>query len=179
MTPAMARLPMNPENKHKQLTCVSCHGAHKFDTQQAAKVSCQQCHVDDHSRNFDGSPHAALWKLELDGSKPQGTGVSCSTCHMPRIWHEDDQGNERILVDHNQNNTLRPNDKMLRPVCLTCHGLGFAMDALADPQLIKNNFTGQPSVHVESIDMAREVDRIFREKKAARMKKNKPATPKE
>jgi len=177
MTPAMARLPMNPDNKHKELTCVSCHAAHTFDTQKAAKASCQTCHIDDHSVNFDNSPHAALWQAELDGVKPKGTGVSCSSCHMPRVWHEDDLGNERILVDHNQNNTLRPNDKMLRPVCLNCHGLGFAMDALADRDLIRNNFSGQPNVHVESIDMAREVDRIFREKKAARkaaeMNKNK------
>lgn len=168
MTPAMARLPMNPANKHEELTCVSCHGAHTFDTQKAAKESCQQCHVDDHSVNFDNSPHAELWQAELDGIADEGTGVNCSTCHMPRIWHEDDNGNERILVDHNQNNTLRPNDKMLRPVCMNCHGLGFAMDALADPEMIKNNFSGESNVHVESIDMAREVDRIFREKKAAR-----------
>ena len=30
--------------------------------------------------------------------------------------------------------------------------------ALADPELIKRNFKGQPSVHIESIDMAVERD---------------------
>jgi hypothetical protein len=43
---------------------------------------------------------------------------------------------------------------MIRSVCLDCHGLGFAIDALADPALIANNFKGQPSRHIESIDWA-------------------------
>lgn len=167
LTPEQARLPMNPLNKHKQLNCISCHAAHDFDTRFAAKEACLQCHTDDHSTNFAASPHAKLWDGEISGMKPEGSGVSCATCHMPRVDFEDDNGNERLLVDHNQNNTLRPNDKMLRPVCMECHGLGFAMDALADPALIKNNFSGHPTVHVESIDMALEADRVYREKKAA------------
>jgi hypothetical protein len=44
---------------------------------------------------------------------------------------------------------------MLRPVCLECHGLGFAMDALADPARIADNFAGPPSAHVASLDMVR------------------------
>ena len=168
MTPALARLPMNPDNAHAELTCNSCHAPHTYDTKYAAAEACQQCHVDDHTLNYESSPHAKLWQDELAGHAPENSGVSCSTCHMPRIWHEDEDGNERILVDHNQNNTLRPNDKMLRPVCMQCHGLGYAIDALADPTLIKNNFNAEPSVHVESIDLAREVDRLYREKKAAR-----------
>ena len=43
---------------------------------------------------------------------------------------------------------------MIRPACLHCHGLGFTLDALADPALIKNNFRGQPAVHVQSMDLA-------------------------
>jgi hypothetical protein len=47
---------------------------------------------------------------------------------------------------------------MLRPVCLECHGLGFAMDALADRARIADNFSGPPSVpsaKVASLDMVR------------------------
>ena len=60
----------------------------------------------------------------------------------------------RTVVQHNQNANLLPNEKMIRPACIHCHGLGFSIDALADEQLIENNFNGKPSVHIESIDMA-------------------------
>jgi hypothetical protein len=43
---------------------------------------------------------------------------------------------------------------MARGVCLNCHGLGFTLDALADPALIANNFRGQPARHVESVEWA-------------------------
>jgi hypothetical protein len=32
--------------------------------------------------------------------------------------------------------------------------LGFSLDALADAALVRTNFIGRPSRHVESIDMA-------------------------
>ena len=38
---------------------------------------------------------------------------------------------KRTLVQHNQNDGLQPNEKMIRPVCMSCHGLGFSIDALA------------------------------------------------
>lgn len=56
-------------------------------------------------------------------------------------------------VLHNQNDVLRPNEKMIRPVCIQCHGVGFSIDALADPNVIEKNFNTLPSKHVESIDM--------------------------
>ena len=61
---------------------------------------------------------------------------------------------DRIVVSHNQNDTLRPNEKMIRSVCLDCHGLGFAINALADSDLVIGNFSGRPAVHVESIEWA-------------------------
>ncbi|MGE3308407.1 MAG: cytochrome c3 family protein [Limisphaerales bacterium] len=151
MSPAMARLPMRPESTRRELTCSSCHGAHGFDTRTAAMKACLDCHADTHSKNFAGSPHAELWLAEGDGAVPAGSGVSCATCHMPRDEIAD-EGGKRVATQHNQNLNLRPNEKMLRNVCLSCHGLGFAMDALADPDLIRSNFRGQPSRHVESID---------------------------
>ena len=44
---------------------------------------------------------------------------------------------------------------MIRPVCMECHGLGFAIDALADENLIRSNFSGKPAVHVPSIELAK------------------------
>ena len=60
----------------------------------------------------------------------------------------------RIATNHNQNDNLRPNEKMIRTVCLDCHGLAFALDALADADLVERNFQGRPAVHVPSIDWA-------------------------
>lgn len=70
---------------------------------------------------------------------------------MPRV---EDPDSYEIYVTHNQNAYLRPNEKMIRPVCMECHGLGFAIDALADPALVAKNFNGQPGVHIDSIDWA-------------------------
>lgn len=58
---------------------------------------------------------------------------------------------------------------MIRPACLHCHGLGFAIDSLADEALIRRNFTGRPAVEVESIGLARaDQERYLREMEAAR-----------
>lgn len=153
MTPAQAQLPMRPLASHRELSCTSCHSAHRFDTRHAAVDSCLGCHDDGHSRAYRNSPHFNLWFRENNGQGSAGSGVSCATCHLPRVSHEED-GVRRMLVQHNQNDTLRPNEKMLRPVCMQCHGLEFALDALADPALIENNFTGRPAGHVQSLDMA-------------------------
>ncbi len=165
LTPADARLPMKPDSQHRQMTCISCHTAHRFDTRLAAVDSCLQCHDDSHSRQYRESAHARLWAAELAGKAPTGSGVSCATCHLPRVWHEDEAGVERILVEHNQNNTLRPNEKMLRPVCLQCHGLAFSIDALADPALVANNFHGMPASHNKSLEMALEAEQLHKDKK--------------
>ena len=151
---AMARIPMRQDAAHRELSCTSCHGAHRFDTRFAAADACLGCHADEHSLAFKQSPHGQLWAHELKGELTDGAGVSCSSCHMPRIQWDDGMYNTRTAVEHNQNDTLRPNEKMIRPVCLHCHGMEFAIDALADPVLIRNNFEGRPGRHVKSIDMA-------------------------
>ena len=71
---------------------------------------------------------------------------------MPRI-KVTKFGETSIKVDHNQNNTLRPNEKMIRSVCLNCHGLQFSINSLADESLIRLNFTGKSSLHIKSLDM--------------------------
>ncbi len=152
MTPAMARQPMHADSAHRALDCTSCHGAHEFGTRQASYSACIQCHNDEHTREYENSPHYLAWQRELAGEAPAGTGVSCATCHMPRV----DDGNGGLRVEHNQNANLTPNEKMLRPVCQQCHGLPFAIDALADRDLIRRNFSGPPGVHNESTDWARQ-----------------------
>src|SRR5690606_15449116 len=135
MTPAQARLPMKAAARDLRLSCSSCHGAHGYDTTTAGYKACLGCHDDEHSRNYESSPHFRA----LASSAGDGEAVTCATCHLPRTR----VGNE-VTVAHNVNDTLRPNEKMIRPVCLNCHNLAFSLDALADESLILSNFAVAP-----------------------------------
>lgn len=154
MQPKLARLPMHAEAADKELGCSSCHGSHRYDRAQAAVEACLGCHADGHSEQYRASAHGRLWDAELAGGE-EGTGVSCATCHLPRVGL-DSADRSRFTVQHNQNENLRPNEKMIREVCSDCHGVTFSIDALADRELIGRNFTGRPVGHVESVDMVKE-----------------------
>lgn len=73
---------------------------------------------------------------------------------MPREAHKR-EGLTIVRVQHNQNRNLRPNEKMVRSVCLNCHGLGFSLAALGSPGLVARNFGGRPLGHIRSLRMAR------------------------
>ncbi|MFI2812569.1 MULTISPECIES: cytochrome c3 family protein [Microbulbifer] len=154
MTPAEARLPMRPGSKGA-LTCISCHGPHETDTRFAAVEACLGCHNDEHSLAYRESGHFQAWQQGEAG------GVSCANCHLPREEHDGE-----ILVNHNQNHNLRPNEKML-PVCLNCHGIEFALAALASERVLKSNFGLSPTTDHETFSLIR--DRI------ARIKSNEPS----
>ena len=158
MSPKMARLEFDDQASQALLTCNSCHDVHKPQLQKAAVESCLGCHADQHSLAYQGSAHQRLWQAEIDGHGPEGSGVSCASCHMPSEEHKSFVNREdkikKVSIQHNQNATLRPNEKMIRPVCMQCHSLEFSIDALADEALILNNFNGKPSKHIESVDWA-------------------------
>ena len=111
------------------------------------------CHNDGYTRAYIDSKHHILWQNEREGLTAPNSGVSCATCHLPREKRRRG-GKEYVVVQHNQNDNLRPNEKMIRSVCMNCHGLRFSIDALADPRLVANNFTGSASTHIASIDWA-------------------------
>src|SRR5262249_20411965 len=96
----------------------------------------------------------AAWRAELDGTARPGSGVSCATCHLPRVV-ERDLGRERVAAVHDQNRNLRPTTKMVRSVCMRCHGVGYSLDALADLELVNRNFDAEPAGHVATVDMVR------------------------
>jgi hypothetical protein len=158
---------MHPEQSSLQFAatadahngCSSCHKPHEFEAQFAKTEACLGCHSDPHSLAFEDSPHGKLQQLANQGQIEQAQVVTCATCHMPR--QETKTGGSAIIsVNHNQNDTLRPNEKMIRPVCMQCHNLEFSIDALADRALIENNFPHAPTDHIPSIDWA-----LKREKK--------------
>ncbi|MEM9586146.1 MAG: cytochrome c3 family protein [Planctomycetota bacterium] len=169
MTPAMARQPMHTDASHRQLDCNACHAGHRFDTQFAAVDACLKCHADSHSMAYSDSSHAQLWRDELAGDLPAGSGVTCATCHMPRIVDGDD-----VHVHHDQSSNLRPNEKMVRQVCKHCHGLEFSLSALADFELMLSCYDGPPTERNESVEMAHD---WFQEKQrkleARKAKRNK------
>ncbi len=169
MTTDKARHAMQPESK--TVTCFSCHPAHQFDTRKAAVEACLNCHADQHSLAYKNSLHFRSWEYEQYGHTKPGTGVSCATCHLPRIAKHhlrDKQKKKRkkkrkrkkkirpVKVEHNQNTNLWPNGKMIKTVCQNCHGLQFILDALADDNLIQNNFSGLPGKHLKSMDMVKQ-----------------------
>lgn len=158
-----ARLDMQTEALHLELTCGSCHDPHNPDLKIAAVVSCQGCHNDQHTNNYASSKHAALFEKELNGKLKEGEGVSCASCHMPRK-----KKGKLVFVEHNQSLNLKPNSKILRSVCMNCHGLEYATAALADKSLITRNFSGDFVTEHPSFDMVRarmkERDRIRKEK---------------
>ncbi len=181
MTPEQSQMDFHPHAANQTQGCSSCHGSHSFDTQKAALESCLSCHADEHSLAYSESPHGQLTQKALNGEQPWNEAVTCATCHMPRLLEkphgiasngqpamdygssinaailaELSKGGEevRVGVMHNQNLNLRPNEKMIRPVCMSCHSLEFSIDALADDDLIKNNFNGKPSEHIKSINWA-------------------------
>ena len=166
MTPARAQLPMKAESAHLELTCISCHGAHRFDVNEAAVDACLGCHDDRHSISYKSSPHYGLWQKEVGGDAEENTGVSCASCHMPRTNYDVSEWMSRIVVDHNQSASLSPNSKMLRSSCLHCHGLEFSLAALADDSMIEVNFHGEPGAVVKSMELARD-EHTRRQQKSA------------
>jgi hypothetical protein len=126
----------------KSLDCNSCHNPHSLNVNEASMDACLGCHQDEHSVN---------WQKELQGELPVGSGVNCASCHLPK-----NKKGKNVTVVHNQNLNLRPNTKMLKDVCMSCHGLEFSLASLADRKLIENNFQGIPLTEHQSIELIKE-----------------------
>lgn len=155
MKPELARIPMKQQAAHeiaKELTCHSCHSAHDYNTQTAAVESCLGCHADTHSKAYLKSSHYQLWLKEVSGELPAGSGVSCASCHLPRLLARQN-GKDKVWVNHNQNANLRPNSKMIRGVCMQCHGLNFSLQSLADNEQLLNNYSSPVAGTHKTIEM--------------------------
>ena len=163
MTPSMARLPMHAGAAHAELDCNACHTGHRFDTGIAAANACLNCHADSHSLAYADSGHAALWSAQISGDAAAGTGVSCATCHMPRLTD-----GKSVWVNHNQSEVLHPPETMARQVCGHCHGLQYALSSLSDPDLALNCYATPPREIHRSVAMAHEYFEAKRKKRERR-----------
>lgn len=152
LTPAEARVPMKSRKpEDRKLTCSTCHDPHSVDTQKAAVEACLGCHNDPHSKSFFRSKHFALFAAD-QGPRPGPRAVTCATCHLPKVKVQA-KGGTRVAVNHNNTFTLQPRDRMVKEVCLSCHGLEFAMTSIFDDRLILNNFQGGPERKHETLKM--------------------------
>lgn len=145
---AEAQLPMQANAAKLTLSCSSCHQAHRFSTKHAAVEACLVCHADQHSLAYKKSPHYQLWEAERRGELKAGQGVSCASCHLPRLHNQGE-----TWVEHNQNAHLYPNEKMLKTVCMTCHGAEFSLTALNNEAMVQKNFTGKVSHPVSGFSL--------------------------
>jgi len=157
LTPAMARLPMQPDAMARQMTCNTCHDVHSVNTVQAAVDSCLSCHSDTHSLNYENSRHADLFAADRNLPRPSANSVSCATCHLPR--HETGTGDTLFtLVNHNNTYTLLPRDRMVTAVCSNCHGVEYSYNSIFDDDLVEANFDAPPSLTLQTFDLVRDFE---------------------
>ncbi|MCM1982602.1 hypothetical protein [Lyngbya confervoides] len=157
LTPAMARLPMKSVALDTPMNCNSCHDVHSVQTTVAAVDSCLSCHDDRHSLNYQNSKHAELFAQDRLRSRPTQASVSCATCHLPR--HEQQQGTAPVtLVNHNNTYTLLPRDRMVKEVCMNCHGVEYSYNSIFDDALVEANFDQPPTASMPTFELVRKLE---------------------
>jgi hypothetical protein len=157
LTPTIARLPMQPTAHNLPMTCATCHDAHSVKTVPAAVDACLTCHADRHSLNYQNSRHGELFASDRALPRPSKTAVSCATCHLPR--HQVKTGDRPVtLVNHNNTYTLLPRDRMVKEVCMNCHGVEYSYNSIFDDDLVETNFDKPPKLSLETFKLMRELE---------------------
>lgn len=150
LTPKMADLPMKASALETQMTCSTCHDAHSVNTLQASVDSCLRCHNDRHSLNYTQSKHAQLFTAQPRLPQPTAESVTCATCHLPR-----QEIGSTVFVNHNNTFTLLPRDRMVKEVCMNCHGLEYSYNSIFDDKLVEANFAQPPTQTLKTLEMIR------------------------
>lgn len=153
LTPSLAHLPMKESAMDLQMSCNTCHDVHAVNTSQAAVDSCLTCHNDTHSLNYKSSPHAQIVNI-ASLPRPDREAVTCATCHLPR----EKVGNS-ILVNHNNTYVLLPRDRMVRDVCINCHGVEHAYNSIFDDNLVESNFAQPPTLEMQTFQLVRDFEK--------------------
>jgi hypothetical protein len=167
LRPDDARLPMKAASTGgppRRLGCPACHDPHGLDTRRAATDACLTCHNDPHSRAFTNSKHFSLLAGNGSGARVGARAVTCASCHLPRLRAETEEGT-RVAVNHNNSFTIRPRDRMVKHVCIACHGLEFSVNSIYDDRLVENNFQGRPARRHQTLEM---IEAVVAEEKAER-----------
>ena len=148
LQPKMAQLPMKGAALSRQMTCNTCHNVHSVNTFQASVDSCLSCHNDPHSLNYEKSKHYQLIVAEGTLPRPSTESVTCATCHLPR---QDFSG--VVHVNHNNTYNLLPRDRMVKDVCINCHGMEYAYNSIFDDALVRENFARPPTQKLKTLEM--------------------------
>lgn len=154
LTPAMAHIPMKDSAKQLEVNCNSCHNVHSVNTAVAATDSCLTCHNDKHSLNYKDSPHAKMVSNLNELPRPNEGAVTCATCHLPRV-----KVGKTVMVNHNNTYNLLPRDRMVKEVCLNCHGLEHAYNSIFDDEIVEINFARMPTQKMETFDLVRALEK--------------------
>ena len=154
LTPAMAHLPMKDGIADKQMNCNTCHNVHTVDTYQASVDSCLTCHSDNHSLNYKNSPHATIFREIGTLPRPNKDSVTCATCHLPR-----EVSGDNVLVNHNNTYTLKPRDRMVKEVCMNCHGVEHSYNSIFDDELVEANFARPPNQKLQTFQLVRDLEK--------------------
>ena len=153
LTPAMAHVPMK-DAAAGQLNCNTCHNVHTVNTYEASVDSCLTCHADNHSLNYKNSPHAQIFREVGTLPRPSRDVVTCATCHLPRSISGDE-----VLVNHNNTYTLKPRDRMVKDVCMNCHGLEHSFNSIFDDELVEANFARPPTQKLPTFQLVRDLEK--------------------
>lgn len=135
---------MNSESRDRTVNCNTCHNVHTVNTHTAAVDACLTCHADSHSLNYKNSKHGQLWAAEGTLPRPSTQSTTCATCHLPR-QNIGSKKRPTIVVNHNNTYTLLPRDRMVKDVCMNCHGMEYAYNSIFDDELVTSNFARPPS----------------------------------
>lgn len=154
LTPMMAHLPMKADSLDRQMNCNTCHNVHTVDTYKASVDSCLTCHSDNHSLNYKNSPHAKVFRKIGILPRPNQDAVTCATCHLPR-----EVSGDTVLVNHNNTYTLKPRDRMVKEVCMNCHGLEHAYNSIFDDELVEANFARPPTQKLSTFQLVRDLEK--------------------
>lgn len=154
LTPAMAKIPMKKSALEKQMTCNTCHDVHAVNTVVAAVDSCLTCHNDTHSLNYKNSKHSELFLAEGKLPRPSVESVTCATCHLPR-----QEAEGKVFVNHNNTYTLLPRDRMVKEVCMNCHGMEYSYNSIFDDELVEANFDQLPKLNLETLELVRQLEK--------------------
>lgn len=157
LQPSMARLPMQSDAKDLQMTCNSCHDVHSVKTVPASTDACLTCHSDNHSLNYQNSKHSELFEADRALPRPSDESVSCATCHLPRYSQEAGDGTI-THVNHNNTYTLLPRDRMVKEVCMNCHGVEYSYNSIFDDDLVEANFDKAPTQDMETFELVRALE---------------------
>ncbi len=147
MTPANARLPMKPEAGHKTLDLQHLPSRAPLRLKGARGRRCAGCHDDAHTKAYFASPHYDLFEREMWGCAARLGRLLRDLPHADRRGPQAGRRQDGLSSPTIRTTICARTKRWCAASAANCHGLQFALDALADPALIAKNFRdSQPSM---------------------------------